>query len=195
MESNTNAKNEEIEVLVKLCISKNKKAEKELSQRCLKFIKRILSLHDFNAIDQDSKEDLIQDVLIKVLTKIEFYEFDNSSFYNWLYILTQNTYLDIIRKKKRRYDTLSYNEFENIQIQCCNEDLSDFNVLKKEKYDRIRKALKFITEKERKIIILYYIRELKLTEIGALLRMPTSTVHKTKDKAIKRIKEILNIHD
>lgn len=41
MESNTNAKNEEIEVLVKLCISKNKKAEKELSQRCLKFIKRI----------------------------------------------------------------------------------------------------------------------------------------------------------
>lgn len=100
MESNTNAKNEEIEVLVKLCISKNKKAEKELSQRCLKFIKRILSLHDFNAIDQDSKEDLIQDVLIKVLTKIEFYEFDNSSFYNWLYILTQNTHLDIIRKKK-----------------------------------------------------------------------------------------------
>ena len=67
MESNTNAKNEEIEVLVKLCISKNKKAEKELSQRCLKFIKRILSLHDFNAIDQDSKEDLIQDVLICLL--------------------------------------------------------------------------------------------------------------------------------
>ena len=71
----------------------------------------------------------------------------------------------------------------------------DATALKKEKYDRIRKALKFITEKERKIIILYYIRELKLTEIGALLRMPTSTVHKTKDKAIKRIKEILNIHD
>lgn len=100
MESNTNTNTEEIEVLVKLCIAKNKKAEKELSKRCLKFIKRILSLHDFNAIDQDSKEDLIQDVLIKVLTKIEFYEFDNSSFYNWLYILTQNTYLDIIRKKK-----------------------------------------------------------------------------------------------
>ena len=92
--------NTEIGVLVKLCISKNKNAEKELTQRCLKFIKRTLSLHDFNAIDQDSKEDLIQDVLIKVLTKIEYYEFDNSSFYNWLYILTQNAYLDIIRKKK-----------------------------------------------------------------------------------------------
>ena len=70
------------------------------SNFCHVLKKRILSLHDFNAIDQDSKEDLIQDVLIKVLTKIEFYEFDNSSFYNWLYILTQNTYLDIIRKKK-----------------------------------------------------------------------------------------------
>lgn len=92
--------NTEIEVLVKLCISKNKKAEKELTQRCLKFIKRTLSLPDFNTIDQDSKEDLIQDVLIKVLTKIEFYEFDNSNFYNWLYILTQNAYVDIIRKKK-----------------------------------------------------------------------------------------------
>ena len=54
--------------------------------------------------------------------------------------------------KKRRYDTLSYNEFENIQIQCCNEDLSDFKILKKEKYDKIKKALKLISEKERKII-------------------------------------------
>lgn len=99
MEWNINT-NTEIEVLVKLCITKNKKAEEELTLRCLKFIKRTLNLHDFNAIDQESKEDLIQDVLIKVLTKIEFYEFDNSSFYNWLYILTQNAYLDIIRKKK-----------------------------------------------------------------------------------------------
>lgn len=95
--------------------------------------------------------------------------------------------------KKRRYDTLSYNEFENIQIQCCNEDLSDFKILKKEKYDKIKKALKLISEKERKIIILYYIKDLKLAEISSILKMPISTVHKTKDKAIERIKTILNV--
>ena len=59
-----------------------------------------MSLYDFNAIDQDSKEDLIQYILIKILTKIQYYEFDNSNFYNWVYILTQNAYLDVIRKKK-----------------------------------------------------------------------------------------------
>lgn len=59
-----------------------------------------MSLYDFNAIDQDSKEDLIQDILIKILTKIQYYEFDNSNFYNWVYILTQNAYLDVVRKKK-----------------------------------------------------------------------------------------------
>lgn len=98
--SNNNYKNIEIELLVKLCISKDKQAEKELIARSTKFIKRTIRLYDFNAIDQESKEDLIQDVLIKILTKIEFYEFDNSSFYNWIYILTQNAYLDVIRKKK-----------------------------------------------------------------------------------------------
>lgn len=98
--SSNNYNNIEIELLVKLCISKNKYAEKELIARSTKFIERTIRLYDFNAIDQESKEDLIQDVLIKILTKIEFYEFDNSSFYNWVYILTQNAYLDVIRKKK-----------------------------------------------------------------------------------------------
>ena len=97
---NNNYKNIEIELLVKLCISKDKQAEKELITRSLKFIKRTMSLYDFNAIDQDSKEDLIQDILIKILTKIQYYEFDNSNFYNWVYILTQNAYLDVIQKKK-----------------------------------------------------------------------------------------------
>ncbi len=93
-------KDTEIEVLVNLCISKNKKAEIELVKRCIAFINRTLNLRDFNSLDKESKEDLVQDVLIKILTKMEYYEFDNSNFYNWVYILTQNAYLDIIRKKK-----------------------------------------------------------------------------------------------
>ena len=62
-----------------------------------------------------------------------------------------------------------------------------------QKYDKIKKALKLISEKERKIIILYYIKDLKLAEISSILKMPISTVHKTKDKAIERIKKILNV--
>ena len=55
-------------------------------------------------------------------------------------------------------------------------------------YDLIKKAIKLISTKERKIILLYFIHDLKLAEISSRLKIPISTVHKTKEKAIKDIK-------
>lgn len=60
-------------------------------------------------------------------------------------------------------------------------------------YDLIKKAIKLISTKERKIILLYFIHDLKLAEISSRLKIPISTVHKTKEKAIKDIKRILGI--
>lgn len=73
--------------------------------------------------------------------------------------------------------------------------MSDFKILNKEKYEKVKMALKLVPEKERKIFILYYSKELKLAEISSILRIPISTVHKIKEKAIKNIKEILKVKD
>lgn len=62
-------------------------------------------------------------------------------------------------------------------------------------YGQVKKAIKHISAKERKVIFLYFIKELKLAEISSLLKIPISTVHKIKEKAIKDIKRILGIKE
>lgn len=62
---NNNYKNIEIELLVKLCISKDKQAEKELITRSLKFIKRTMSLYDSMQLTKIAKRILFKIYLLR----------------------------------------------------------------------------------------------------------------------------------
>ncbi len=65
-------------------------------------------------------------------------------------------------------------------------------VLKKEKLRQLASALPALTESERECLLLRA-QGLRYREIGEVLRMATSTVGETVDRAIKKLAEKCNV--
>ena len=65
-------------------------------------------------------------------------------------------------------------------------------VLEKEKFRRMEKAIRFLTESERECLLLRA-GGLRYREIGEVLDIPTSTVGDTVDRAIKKLAEKCNV--
>ena len=65
-------------------------------------------------------------------------------------------------------------------------------VLEKEKFRRLGKAIRLLTESERACLLLRA-GGLRYREIGEVLGIPTSTVGDTVDRAIKKLAERCNV--
>ena len=62
-------------------------------------------------------------------------------------------------------------------------------VLEKERKARLRKAMKVLTQRQRKIIIYYYIKNKSIKEISRILKISYRTVINTKTTALKKLRK------
>ena len=65
-------------------------------------------------------------------------------------------------------------------------------MLEKEKFQRLGKAIRLLTDSERECLLLRA-GGLRYREIGEVLGIPTSTVADTVDRAIKKLAEKCNV--
>jgi hypothetical protein len=64
-------------------------------------------------------------------------------------------------------------------------------VSKDELNEKLKEALEILTEKEKKVILLYYYEELTLKEISKVLGVSESRVSQLHTKALKKMREIM----
>ena len=136
-------------------------------------------------------EDLEQEVYIRVLTAKKYEE--KGSFKSWINLITANVSKDYLKSAKNRYETHVEDEaiFENIKERKTPEDL----LLKKERQERIIKAIEELKPKLKEVIMLSEIEDYSYEECSEKLKCPIGTVksriYNAKKELAEKLKDLL----
>lgn len=134
-----------------------------------KLLHYIMRLSKFRREDAG---DILQDVFVKTYYNLN--EFNNDlKFSSWIYRIAHNQTISEIRKKSVR-PSLSF-EKEDIDRF---EDAFDITKEIDDSFDKekINKALSFLDEKYREVLVLRFLDEKDYVEISDILKKPVSTV-------------------
>lgn len=134
--------------------------------------------------NKNEAEDALQVVFIKVYELKGKFKGDENGFQRWLYRITINLCIDMLRK--RRFflclDEMKEKGFEPA------DDFSDNGL---EVKDELWQALDFLDDRQRSVVVLRYLHELSYEEIAKTLEIPLGTVKSRLNTAIKTMRRKL----
>lgn len=110
-----------------------------------------------------------------------------SKFSSWLYQLTTNACLDLLRREKRHRAAVPLDE----QAELFGEDTPQRAAENAELRDTLQAALQELSDDHRQIFLLRQMRQLSYDEIGALLGLESGTVKSRLSRAKKQLRQIL----
>ena len=139
----------------------------------------------------------VQDLCMVTFTKAfrSLNSFDpNYSFATWLFSISDNTYIDFVRKKEletTRLDTFFGDEEEDGVFDFPDDEPDPESALiGEQKEEQIRTLIANLPEDYRRIVELRYIHEKAYEEISDILEMPMGTVKTKLFRARNLLKEI-----
>jgi RNA polymerase sigma-70 factor (ECF subfamily) len=167
------------EELVRLYVSSQKnlyfeelyeRYSEKVYRKCLSFIK-----------DKARAEDFTHDIFLKVITKIGTFK-ENARFSTWLYSITYNYCMDMLRKQKKLQEDSIDEPLEFIEETVDHELLS----MKKE---GLQKSLEEISPDEKAMLLMKYQDDFSIKEIAQTFKISESATKmrllRTKEKMKK----------
>jgi RNA polymerase sigma-70 factor (ECF subfamily) len=138
--------------------------------------------------DDGLARDATQDIFIKILLNLSKFS-AQSSFSTWIYSITYNFCIDQIRKKKKI--PLLFTEDVGKMSKETNVELPDSVVLEM-KQDRLEKVLDLLPPGDRAILMMKYIDDLPIKEIGDILDKTESAIKMQIMRAKQKAQSIHN---
>ncbi|PAB59377.1 sigma-70 family RNA polymerase sigma factor [Anaeromicrobium sediminis] len=139
-------------------------------------------------------EDLYEDGKVEILKSInEFKENKNTPFLGYVKMKLKYMYLN--KSNKKTLDTVPIEKRHGkeslLEILDSGENSEDI-LIKKENTDEILKAIEKLDMNSRKIIYLYYVKNMKLKDICVTLDLTYYSGAKMKERAIKKIRDFIS---
>jgi RNA polymerase sigma factor (sigma-70 family) len=167
-------------LLVKLVLSKNRAAFEMLINHHTGLVFHIIIPLIKN---QNDREDICQDVFLKVYEKLHTFQF-KSKLSTWIGNIAFNTAVSFLKKRKDELisDIISLREAgekQNIDFTVSIIDkspLADAVLIAKENKAQLESEIEKLTGVQKTILLLYHQDELSLDEIGIITGMPVNTV-------------------
>ena len=122
--------------------------------------------------DEALARDAVQDIFIKVFLNLARFS-EQSSFSTWLYSITYNFCIDLIRKKKKIPVLLS-DDVGRIGDEA-EVDIPD-SVLLEMKHDRLEKVLAKLPEGDRIILLMKYMDDMSIKDIADFFQKTESAI-------------------
>jgi RNA polymerase sigma-70 factor (ECF subfamily) len=138
-------------------------------------------------------EDVVQETFLRVYTNLDRYD-ETHKFSTWIYRIANNLCIDRLRRRK---PTLSLDfEDENgdttgagYAVLSSEEDRPEEQMILSELQTTVRDAIEKLPDKYKSVVVLRYLHDLSLQEIGEVLDLPVTTV-KTR---VHRAREALRL--
>ncbi|UOQ91705.1 sigma-70 family RNA polymerase sigma factor [Halobacillus shinanisalinarum] len=134
--------------------------------------------------DQTLAEEVLQEVFIKLWTNKATYDETKGKFSSWIVTITRYTAIDIIRKNKNQTVALEEETDLPEQVGDSTEDIVEW----KEQGDKIRKAVKELSNEQKQMVDLFYFKGLSQQEIANQCDLPLGTVKGRIRLALKHLK-------
>lgn len=185
--------------------------EKEKLTQIVKLVQKdkenfeLLYTHNMNRVyywcytilkDETLARDLAQESMIKIYYKFHTLK-DPEAFTSWMYTLVRNLCYNYIRRHKQA-DTISLemekglNErIEDETVAHLPQDSYDLQETKKLMVDLIKR----LPQKQREVITLFYLAELKLTEISQILERDLGTVKSRLQLGRRNLEKEIEIYE
>ena len=110
-----------------------------------------------------------------------------AKFSTWLYRLTTNAAIDVMRREKR-HQTVGDGEMVDLADDA---DSPQETVERTEQQEAVQKALSTLSEEYREVLLLRYMEELDYAEIAEVLQLPSGTVKSRINRAKAALKTAL----
>ena len=111
----------------------------------------------------------------------------DAKFSTWLYRLTTNAAIDVMRREKR-HQTVGDGEMIDLADDA---DSPQETVERTEQQEAVQKALSTLSEEYREVLLLRYMEELDYAEIAEVLQLPSGTVKSRINRAKAALKTAL----
>lgn len=146
-------------------------------------------------VDKHEKEDILQDIFIKVYLNIN--EFDNSLiFSSWIYRIAHNYIIDWYRKNKK-HQHISIDDEENKLIHFIEDENQDFNnneiLIIKENTDMLKKEIENLSKDYQEVLMLKFFEDKSYEEISDILKISINSVGVKINRAKKILKNKLKL--
>lgn len=131
----------------------------------------------------EEKEDIVQEVFVRLINYIGNYNPDKASFKTYISTITKNICIDKIRKKKERTDV--FTDVEELASMINSDD-------KQEMIDRLKEVIENeLSIKQRFVVKLFYIENFSYKEIAEIMNRDYHWVKNTLQSARQCLKEVL----
>ena len=132
--------------------------------------------------NRQEAEDVVQETFLRVFRSLDRYD-ESLKFSTWIYRIGTNLAIDRLRRRRAAYSldaetaSASDSDGQDWHGLLASEDMSpEGHVLLSETQRRIRDAIRSLPEKYKSVVILKYLHDMSLQEIGDVLNMPVTTV-------------------
>jgi len=130
---------------------------------------------------EDAK-DVLQEVLLKIYQKLKLFK-NTAKFTSWLYRMTINTSIDLLRKRKRRFNLGGrYKRDKEVDTSLREEADS------RDKKHAVGEALAALPSRQRSVFILRHYQGLRIKEISKILGCSQSTTKTHLKRAIDNLR-------
>ena len=136
--------------------------------------------------DVASAEDAAQEVFMKIFLRLASFN-RKSKFSTWVYSITYNYCIDILRKQKRRF-TISTEDQEIPEVSD-NQEISDAEFLEMD-LKRLAKALNEIPESDKAILLMKYQEGISIKELAEITKKSESAVKMKLKRAKSKVHKI-----
>ncbi|HEY8040110.1 MAG TPA: sigma-70 family RNA polymerase sigma factor [Polyangiaceae bacterium] len=149
-------------------------------------------------LSEEDRRDLTQSTLVQIIRRVGSFRGD-SSFSTWLFRVTANEALMMMRSQRRHRARLVEGlDLEDLgSLPAANDaaghgERADENAAQSERDAQVRRALQELPEDYRDVVALHYHQDLGLQEIAARLSTTESAVRSRLHRARSRLRDILS---
>jgi RNA polymerase sigma-70 factor (ECF subfamily) len=131
--------------------------------------------------NRQEAEDVVQETFLRVFRNLSRYD-ETMKFSTWIYRICTNVSIDRLRKRKTMIysldaDVASEGEGNALYAMLASEELTpEGHAVLSDTQRSIRKAMDALPSKYKSVVILKYLHDMSLQEIGDVLGMPVTTV-------------------
>ncbi|MDX1765398.1 MAG: RNA polymerase sigma factor, partial [Candidatus Saccharimonadales bacterium] len=137
--------------------------------------------------DEDMAADAVQTAFIKAFENLRGFN-TKLKFSSWIYRITHNESINLIRKAKKELRPDDETWFDNIADE---RETADLELDKEFQKQEIADALSYLEVRYREPLVLHIFEGQSYKEIGDILKLPTATVGTRISRAKQQLKIIL----
>ncbi len=139
---------------------------------------------------EEDAEEAAQDVFIKVFRSIQGFH-EKSKFSTWLYRITYNQCISVIRKKVKMIDLVD--DMPSLEVD--ESDLNGLESISREERGRyLRMALDALPETDGVVVTLFYYDELSLDEIAEITGLTNNNIRIKLHRSRKKMYQVISEH-